>query len=145
MLLHPMHLCSQVLSANTVKILSVSLIWTIGQNHRGHNMYVSDMYAHTHRCTLLVVKADQVIWLLLGWEGDVIVIGGRAGVMTLNQPTAGCCWLVVYSHCHLSFRKRNYFTFFFTLFPMLSCYFGYMPFKLMFKSLTSPPFCESEN
>lgn len=44
--------------------------------------------------TLLQAKADQVICLLLGCGGDVIVIGGRVGVMTLNEPTAGCSWLV---------------------------------------------------
>lgn len=61
-----------------------------------------------HKDTLLQAKADQVIWLLPGCGGDVIVIGGRAGVMTLNEPTAGCYWLVVYSHCHLSvfYRER---------------------------------------
>lgn len=52
----------------------------------------------------------NAIWILLGCGEDVIVIGGRAGVVTLNKPTAGCCWLVVYSHCHLSmlYRENNF-------------------------------------
>lgn len=76
-------------------------------------MDVLETPTNTHK--LLLAKADQVIWLLAGCGGDVIVIGGRAGVMTLNQPTAGCCWLVVYSHCHLSLRERNDFTLLFFL------------------------------
>lgn len=78
-------------------------------------------YTHTHKHTLLQARADQVIWLLLGCGGDVIVIGGRAGVMTLNEPTAGCYWLVVYSHCHLSvFYRERWFDFALSL----SCYFA---------------------
>ena len=41
--------------------------------------------------------------------------------MTLNEPTAGCYWLVVYSHCHLSvFNRMKLFRFAFSL----SCYFA---------------------
>lgn len=48
----------------------------------GHNISRNDSEAR--KDILLLAKADQVIWPLQGCGGDVIVIGGRLRVITLN-------------------------------------------------------------
>lgn len=96
-------------------------------NQESHGKQYISLYIHiisTHKntltnilCTKLLwtskvrsqqAKSDHGIWLLPSCGGDVIVIGGRTGVRTLNEPTAGCYWLVVYSRRHLcvSYRGR---------------------------------------
>lgn len=43
-----------------------------------YNNHINEWHGDAVKHTLLQAKADQVIWLLSGCGGDVIVIGGRA-------------------------------------------------------------------